>query len=52
VPGQIGEVREGAYADLVATSGDPLLEISELEHVQFVMKAGVVYKLDGKRMPQ
>ena len=52
VPGQIGEVREGAYADLVATSGDPLLEISELEHVQFVMKAGVVYKLDGKRLPQ
>ncbi|HUA62354.1 MAG TPA: amidohydrolase family protein, partial [Verrucomicrobiae bacterium] len=52
VPGQIGEVREGAYADLVATSGDPLSEITELEHVQFVMKAGVVYKLDGKRLPQ
>ncbi len=52
VPGQIGEVREGAYADLVATFGDPLNEITELEHVQFVMKGGVVFKLDGKRVPQ
>ena len=52
VPGQIGSVREGRYADLVATAGDPLSDISQLEHVQFVMKGGVVYKMDGKRVPQ
>lgn len=41
---QIGSVQEGRYADLVATSGDPLSDITELERVQFVMKGGVVYK--------
>jgi adenine deaminase len=49
---QIGTVQEGRYADLVATAGDPLSDISELEHVQFVMKGGVVYKANGKRLPQ
>jgi imidazolonepropionase-like amidohydrolase len=49
---QIGTVQEGRYADLVATTGDPLSDISELEHVQFVMKGGVVYKANGKRLPQ
>lgn len=49
---QIGTVQEGRYADLVATSGDPLSDITELEHVQFVMKGGVVYKANGKRQPQ
>ena len=51
-PDQIGTVREGRYADLVATAGDPLADITELERVQFVMKGGVVYKLNGKRVPQ
>lgn len=45
---QIGTVAEGRFADLVATSGDPLSDITELEHVQFVMKGGVVYKRDGR----
>ena len=52
VPQQIGGVAEGCYADLVATAGDPLENISQLEHVQFVMKGGVVYKAGGKRVPQ
>jgi imidazolonepropionase-like amidohydrolase len=52
VPDQIGSVQEGRYADLVATSGDPLTDITELERVQFVMKGGMVYKLNGKRIPQ
>ena len=52
VPGEIGSVQEGRYADLVATSGDPLTNITELERVQFVMKGGVVYKREGKRVPQ
>jgi len=41
---QIGSVQAGRFADLVATSGDPLQDISVLEHVDFVMKGGVVCK--------
>jgi imidazolonepropionase-like amidohydrolase len=52
VPDQIGTIQEGRYADIVATAGDPLSDIGELERVQFVMKGGVVYKLNGKRVPQ
>ncbi len=43
-PDQIGTIQEGRYADIVATAGDPQTDITELEHVQFVMKGGVVYK--------
>jgi imidazolonepropionase-like amidohydrolase len=52
VPDQIGTIQEGRYADVVATTGDPLADIGELEHVQFVMKGGVVYRMGGKRVPQ
>jgi len=38
----------GKYADIVAVDGDPLSNVAELEHVKFVMKAGVVYRQDGK----
>lgn len=41
---RVGEVAPGMYADIVAVSGDPLENISELEDVDFVMKGGVVYK--------
>ena len=40
----IGAIAPGKYADLIAVDGDPLKDISLLEHVRFVMKAGVVYK--------
>ncbi|MDE2134152.1 MAG: amidohydrolase family protein [Alphaproteobacteria bacterium] len=43
----IGSVRPGRYADLIAVDGDPLADITILEHVQFVMKGGVVYKSGG-----
>ncbi|GJQ21370.1 MAG: Xaa-Pro dipeptidase [Bacteroidia bacterium] len=42
--GTIGEIRPGAFADIVATRGDPLKDISALEHIGFVMKEGIVYK--------
>ena len=42
--GQIGSVEKGAWADLVAVSGDPLQDVTVLNRVEFVMKAGAVVK--------
>ncbi len=42
--GEIGVVAPGAYADIVAVSGDPLKDVGELEHVHFVMHNGSVFK--------
>lgn len=42
--GEIGVLAPGAYADIVAVSGDPLKDITQLEHVQFVMHNGAVFK--------
>ncbi len=39
-----GRIAPGLRADLIAVEGDPLADVSRLEHVDFVMKAGVVYK--------
>jgi imidazolonepropionase-like amidohydrolase len=41
---RIGSIDEGKYADLIAVSGDPLADISELQRVKFVMKGGKVIK--------
>jgi len=42
--GQIGQIKPGAYADVIAVSGNPLSDVTELERVQFVMKGGDVIK--------
>jgi imidazolonepropionase-like amidohydrolase len=43
---QIGSIDKGKYADLVAVSGDPLADITELQRVRFVMKGGKVIRND------
>lgn len=45
---QIGSIDKGKFADLVAVSGDPLADISELQRVKFVMKAGKIIRNDTK----
>jgi imidazolonepropionase-like amidohydrolase len=42
--GQIGELRPGYYADIVAVPGSPLEDITVVERVAFVMKGGVIEK--------
>jgi imidazolonepropionase-like amidohydrolase len=40
----MGTIEPGKYADLVAVSGDPLTDITVMEHVGWVMKGGTVVK--------
>lgn len=42
--GQLGVIAPGAFADIIAVSGDPLKDVGELENVKFVMKDGAVFK--------
>jgi imidazolonepropionase-like amidohydrolase len=43
--GQIGELKPGYFADIIAVPGSPLNDITAVAHVSFVMKGGVVVKL-------
>jgi imidazolonepropionase-like amidohydrolase len=47
--GQLGVVRPGAYADIVAVPGDPLKDVNLLARVNFVMKDGKVFRNDANR---
>jgi len=40
----VGAIEPGKLADMIAVAGDPIHDISELEHVRFVMKDGQVIK--------
>ena len=43
---QVGSITKGKFADLVAVSGNPLADITELQRVKFVMKGGKVVRND------
>ena len=42
--GKLGTIAPGAYADIIAVSGDPLADVKVLGNVGFVMKYGKVFK--------
>ena len=44
---ELGSIKAGKYADIVAVASDPLSDIRVLENVEFIMKDGKVYKQAG-----
>ena len=46
---RIGSIEPGKFADLVAMSGDPIADVTELERVRFVMKDGQIIRNDFQR---
>ncbi|HET9627774.1 MAG TPA: amidohydrolase family protein [Kofleriaceae bacterium] len=47
-PAVVGQIKPGAYGDLVGVAGDPLKDVTLLEHPVFVMKGGDAVKLPQK----
>jgi len=40
----LGTIEKGKFADIIAVSGDPTADVTEMERVKFVMKGGVVVR--------
>jgi imidazolonepropionase-like amidohydrolase len=41
---QVGAIKPGLLADLIAVDANPMTDLTSLRHLRFVMKAGKVYK--------
>ena len=41
---QVGSIEKGKFADIIAVSGNPLTDVTEMERVKFVMKGGLVVR--------
>ena len=41
---QLGQIKSGYFADIIAVDGNPLEDITVMENVSFVMKDGQIYK--------
>jgi imidazolonepropionase-like amidohydrolase len=48
---QLGTLEKGKFADVIAVSGNPLTDVTEMERVKFVMKGGVVVRNDLNTTP-
>ena len=43
---EIGSLEKGKFADVIAVSGNPTVDVTEMERVKFVMKGGAVIRND------
>ncbi len=41
---QIGSIEKGKFADIIAVAGNPLVDVTEMQRVRFVMKGGLVFR--------
>ena len=48
---QVGSIKVGAVADLIALTADPLTDVTALQAVDFVLKSGRVAKQGGQMLP-
>jgi len=48
---RVGSLERGKFADLIAVAGNPIIDVTEMERVKFVMKGGVVMKNDLSARP-
>jgi imidazolonepropionase-like amidohydrolase len=53
---QIGAIEKGKFADIIAVSGNPLADVTEMERVKLVLKGGAIVRNDldsgaGSRSP-
>jgi imidazolonepropionase-like amidohydrolase len=46
---RVGSLERGKYADVIAVSGDPLSDVTEMERVTFVMKGGQIVRNDATK---
>jgi len=41
---KFGQLKPGLDADIIAVQGDPVQDLSAIEHVPFFMKGGMIHK--------